>query len=278
MGPEVDPVTFVSCLWTGPRDDPRRYRVDLVDGELVNVGGGGEGLVYRAVRHFEGEEQVVALKMHTGLSFDDFERFELRASALAHIEHPHVMKLLEAFVGTALVDHGVSSDDEFSVMYTAAEWILGLPLPTALESANASSGLRWVAQVARATEFLHEFRSPATPEGVIHRDIKPSNVRITPDEQAVLIDFGIARPHQEGDFTEGAGTYLWRAPGVIGGPGEPGPTSGVWGVGALANWVLLGEPPRLDGAGAARERLTPAARDAGFVNPRGLAADISDLL
>jgi len=225
-----------------------------------------------------GVESLVALKMHTGLTLGDFARFTERARALTEIDHPHVMHLVDAFVGTALIDDDVPPDDAFGVLYTAADWIPGLSLPAALEASDKTSGLHWVAQVARAAGYLHAFRSPDAPAGVVHRDIKPSNVRITPDEGAVLIDFGIARPHEEGDHTEGAGTYLWRAPEVLGGPGDPGPASDAWGVGALAYWVLLAEPPRLEGAAAARELLTPAARNAGVVDPRGVGRHISELL
>jgi WD40 repeat protein len=249
-----------------------------VDGAPVDVGGGGEGLVYQARRTDGDQERVVALKMHTALTLDDFERFAERARTLSEIDHPHVMHLVDAFVGSALIDDDDPPDDAFGVMCTVADWIPGLSLPAALEATGAASGLHWVSQVARAAAYLHDFRSPEAPAGLVHRDIKPSNVRITPDEQAVLIDFGIARPHQEGDHTEGAGTYLWRAPEVLGGPDEPGPASDVWGVGALAYWVLLAEPPRLDGAEAARELLIPAARSAGFVDPKDLGRRISEML
>jgi WD40 repeat protein len=244
----------------------------------VSVGAGGEGLVYQARRTVAGDERVVALKMHTNLSFDDFEWFMARAEALSEIDHPHVMHLEDVFVGTALIDDDDPPDDAFTVMYTVANWIPGLTLPAAIEATSKSRGLGWVAQVARAAGYLHDFRSAEAPAGIVHRDIKPSNVRITPDESAVLIDFGIARPHQEGDHTEGAGTYLWRAPEVVGGPGEPGPASDAWGIGGLAYWVLTADPPRLEGAAAARELLVPAARAAGLVDAKGIGRSISRLL
>jgi len=244
----------------------------------VSVGAGGEGLVYQAVRTVAGDERVVALKMHTHLSFDDFEWFMARAKALSEIDHPHVMHLEDVFVGTALIDDDDPPDDAFTVMYTVANWIPGLTLPAAIEATSKSRGLGWVVQVARAAHYLHDFRSADAPAGIVHRDIKPSNVRITPDENAVLIDFGIARPHQEGDHTEGAGTYLWRAPEVVGGPGEPGPASDAWGIGGLAYWVLTADPPRLEGAAAAREILVPAARAAGLVDAKGIGRSISRLL
>lgn len=57
-------------------------------------------------------------------------------------------------------------------------------------------------------------------------------------------------------MTEGVGTYLWRAPEVLSGR-EPSSGAAVdaWGLGAVAHWMLLDNPPPLDGPGAARERL-----------------------
>jgi WD40 repeat protein len=235
--------------------------------------------VFQAHIRVGGLEHPVALKMHTNLTVADFGPFTERVRALAGIgPHPHVMRLIDSFVGTALIDEPDPSDDAFGIMYTVADWVPGMSLPAALEATSKASGMRWVAQVARAASYMHSFRSPDAPAGLVHRDIKPSNVRVTPDEQAVLIDFGIARPHQEGDHTLGAGTYLWRAPEVIGGPGEPGPASDAWGLGALAYWVLLAESPRLEGAAAARELLTPAAKSAGFADAKALSGRIAEML
>ena len=126
--------------------------------------------------------------------------------------------------------------------------------------------------------YLHSHRGPGCTNGVVHRDLKPSNVRIDQSGVAVLIDYGVARPHDVSDMTQGVGTYRWRAPEVVGGPGVPGPASDIWGLGALAYWVLLGGPPMLEGVPVARERLVPAAAAAGLVNPEALGVDIVALL
>src|ERR1022692_4681002 len=267
-----------SSLWTGPTEDPHRYRVDLSEEGLVSVGDGGEGLVYQAVRMVGGVSMDVALKMLTNLTLDDYERLAARSKVIAAIDDPHVMRQIETFVGTALLHRDRAADAEFDVLYSVAEWIPGDPIGTALEVAGTAVGLAWVAQIARGLNSLHSYYGPGAPDGIVHRDVKPSNVRITSDGDAKLIDFGIARPQAGTELTDGIGTYLWRAPEVVGGPGKPGIPSDNWGVGALAYWVLTGDAPRLEGAAAARERMVHSAATNQFPNPYRLATHIASLL
>jgi len=51
----------------------------------------------------------VALKMHTGLTMDDFGRLNERAQTLRAIDHENVMHLVDVFVGTALIDSDESA-------------------------------------------------------------------------------------------------------------------------------------------------------------------------
>lgn len=269
---------MTGSLWTGPRGDHRRYQVDLEQGELVSHGGGGEGLVYKAVTDLDGAPTEVALKLLTSLSLEDYERLAWRARMMAYVDSPHVMRQLDTFIGTALLDQPEVDNIDFDVIYSVARWVPGVPLEQALAVQGPTAGLRWVVQIARGVAALHSIRAEGAAEGLVHRDIKPSNIRITDEGSAVLIDFGIAKPHDHLDHTSGAGTYLWRAPEVIGGPGSPGPASDAWGVGAVAYWVIVGEPPRLEGAAAARERIIPAAKQSGLADPVGLGHHISSLL
>jgi WD40 repeat protein len=263
-------------LWTGPRQDPRRYRVDLTNGALHAAGDGGEGLVYRAVTITDGAAREVALKMHTTLAIADFDRLNERARILLSVDHPHVMHLVDAFIGTALVDTEDPNDADFNVIYTVAEWIPGDSLVVARASAGPVHAMHWTGELARGVAYLHAWRGAAAPAGMVHRDITPTNIRITPSGTAVLIDFGIARPHEAGDMTRGAGTYLWQAPETVGGPGTP--ASDAWGIGAVAFWMLSGGPPPAGGPDVVRARLAGLARQAGFSDPVGLARHVARLL
>ena len=62
--------------------------------------------------------------------------------------------------------------------------------------------LTWIGQICDALIYMHSRQPP-----VIHRDIKPANIKITPQGNAVLVDFGIAKL-----YDPAAGTRTGRAP------------------------------------------------------------------
>ena len=196
--------------------------------------------------------------MLTALPVDDYGRVAQRGAIFAEVEHPNLMHQVNTFIGPPLTTEESPDARDFGIIYSVADWVPGADLDDAVDGVDARTALGWVGQIAHAVEFLHDVRTDLAPHGIVHRDIKPSNIRITPAGRAVLIDFGVARAFEATDLTSGVGTHLWRAPEVVGGVGEPGPASDAWGIGALAYWVLLREPPPLDSAASARERLVPA--------------------
>lgn len=161
-----------------------RYRI------VKLLGQGGFGAVYRA---WDLQLNLAcALKQNTELGHHSARRFAREANILAKLRHPNLPRVIDHFV---LPDRG---------QYLVMEYIDGEDLDAKLEKANGPLPeelvLGWADQILDALDYLHHQQPP-----IIHRDIKPANIRITPQGQAVLVDFGIAKiydPNQK--TTEGS--------------------------------------------------------------------------
>ena len=188
------------------------------------VGAGGMGKVYRGERADDAFEMDVAIKL-----------IGSRRSALAdHLRHEcQLLARLDDPGVTRLIDAGVTDEDEpFLVM----EWVEGEDLELWLgEHIDLEARLNLFREVAEAVAHAHQ-------RLIVHGDIKPGNIRITPEGRVKLMDFGVARL-LEGDAGKPGGitalTPAFAAPEQIEGE-ETTPTSDVWALGALLNWLLTG--------------------------------------
>ncbi len=143
---------------------------------VEEIGAGGMGVVCRAWD--ERLERDTAVKFLPEVFATDTERLarlEREAKILASVSHPNV---------AAIFGLEVDGDRRFLVMEYVEGETLAVKLargPLALEEA-----LEICRQIAEGVEAAHE-------KGVIHRDLKPANVKITPDGQVKVLDFGLAR-------------------------------------------------------------------------------------
>ena len=148
------------------------------------IGAGGMGEVYRAQDTRLCRD--VALKVLPEVFARDPERmarFEREAKVLASLNHPNIASIygLEESNGArALVMELVEG-------LTLAERVKQGPLPL-------DEALPIAKQIAEGLEYAHE-------RGIIHRDLKPSNVKLTPDGQLKVLDFGLAKA-LEGETSE----------------------------------------------------------------------------
>jgi len=142
------------------------------------IGRGGMGAVYLAVRDDEQYQQQVAIKLvKRGMDSDYIlRRFRHERQILADLSHPNIARLLDG--GTT--DNGLP----FFVM----EYVEGVPID---EYANEHKlpiveRLKLFCVVCAAIAHAHRHL-------VVHRDIKPGNILVTADGTPMLLDFGIAK-------------------------------------------------------------------------------------
>jgi hypothetical protein len=152
---------------------------------LAPLGAGGMGVVYRARDTRLGRD--VALKVLP-------EAFARDADRMARLEHEaHVLATL-SHSGIAAV-HGLEPAEHGPVL--VMELVEGEGLDTRLARGRipVPQALELARQMAAALESAHA-------KGIIHRDLKPSNIRLTPEGQVKLLDFGLARALATGEDRE----------------------------------------------------------------------------
>ncbi|MEO5860076.1 MAG: protein kinase [Pyrinomonadaceae bacterium] len=200
------------------------------------IGRGGMGAVYRAVR-VDGEfDQTVAVKLiKRGMDTDMIlRRFRRERQILASLNHPNV----GYFLG------GGSTDD--GLPYFVMEFIDGLPLYKFCNKNKLSIRERLLIfrQVCWAVAAAHEAQ-------VIHRDLKPSNIMVREDRKPKLLDFGIAKmldPDLSATDGEPTATQMramtpeYASPEQI--SGDPvGPASDIYSLGVILYELLSGHRP-----------------------------------
>jgi Tol biopolymer transport system component/tRNA A-37 threonylcarbamoyl transferase component Bud32 len=140
------------------------------------LGAGGMGVVYRARDSKLGRD--VALKLlpdRTAADAERVARFEREARALAALHHPHIATLfgMEEFDGRHFLVMELVEGE------TLAERLARIAIPI-------NEVLRLAREIADALEAAHD-------KGIVHRDLKPANIKITVDEHAKVLDFGLAK-------------------------------------------------------------------------------------
>jgi serine/threonine protein kinase len=161
---------------------------------LERVGQGGMGVVYRAEDTMLGRQ--MAIKVLPEAFAEDPERmarFEREAKLLASLSHQNIATI-----------HGLeeANGKRFIVMElvegkTLAQRLAKGPIPL-------KESIEIARKIAEALEAAHG-------KGIIHRDLKPANVKITPDGNAKVLDFGLAKAYAE-DAVSRTDADLSRSP------------------------------------------------------------------
>jgi serine/threonine protein kinase len=195
---------------------------------LTRLGGGGMGVVYKAWDLKL--DRFVALKFLTpslSADRDAKRRFIQEARAASALDHPNV---------AAIYDFNETAEGQlFIVMpFYAGET---LKQKAARGAQPPAEVLAYAVQVARGLAKTHE-------AGIIHRDVKCANVLVTPQGEAKILDFGLAKLADQQLTKTGAamGTIAYMAPEQA--RGEPiDPRADLWSLGVVLYELLTGKLP-----------------------------------
>lgn len=191
---------------------------------------GGMATIHRA-RDLDTNE-VVAVKILSGRSVRDMERFSAEAVLLAELTHPGIVRY---------VAHGVLPDGD---LYLAMQWLEGEDLSARLLRPQLLS----IADTVRLATTIALALGAAHARGIVHRDVKPSNIFLIDGgvEDVKLLDFGIARLGFGRTFATRTGTLLgtpgYMAPEQAQGRKDVDAAADVFSLGAVLFECLTGQP------------------------------------
>ena len=145
---------------------------------VQEIGRGGMGTVYLAVRADDEFQKRVAIKLIKRGMDTDFivRRFRNERQILASLDHSHIARLL---------DGGTTED---GLPYFVMEYVEGQPIFQYCDYHKLTivDRLKLFREVCSAVHYAHQ-------NLVIHRDLKPSNIQVTAEGVPKLLDFGIAK-------------------------------------------------------------------------------------
>jgi len=192
-------------------------------GRLLGVGGFAE--VYLG-EHIYLKTPAAIKVLHMHLKDDILQQFLTEARTIAHLEHPHIVRVLEFGIEgtTPYLVMGYARNGTIRHKYPKGKIV---PLPFLI---------RYTRQIADALQYAHN-------HNVIHRDIKPENILLGRKGEALLSDFGLAivTSSADRDAYGQAGTTLYMAPEQI--QGNPGPASDQYSLGIVVYEWLSGLLP-----------------------------------
>lgn len=181
----------------------------------------------------EDEQTVEVPSEGAAAKVEQFRRkFIKEAHNISQLNHPNVIHVSEVF-------------EENNTVYYAMKYLEGGSLRDLVRRQGKPLGeaqaLRYVRQIADALNYMHK-------RHICHLDVKPANIMLDGEDNAVLIDFGIAKRYND------KGQESTTAPlGISKGYTPPeqyqdmlhdfSPTSDVYSLGATLYFLVTGHDP-----------------------------------
>jgi serine/threonine-protein kinase len=220
-------------------------RVEVFEARRLNqyqlkgrIGAGGMGVVYLAEHQLL--KRPCAIKLIAPDRAGDpkaLARFEREVRTTARLSHPNTVEIY---------DYGRTDDGTF---YYVMELLSGLSLADLVERHGPLPPGRAIFLLRQACGALAE----AHAAGLVHRDLKPANIfaarRGHLHDFVKLLDFGLVLPPPDPSTVEPsrdghiAGSPLYMAPEQVTGAARPDARADLYGLGAVAYYLLTGRAP-----------------------------------
>ena len=222
-----------------------RYRV------IRTLGHGGFGITYLgeqagtacqvAIKEFymsdfcERDRTTLHVRLGTSGSRELVERFLQKflkeANCISALDHEGIVSVIDVF-------------EENGTAYYVMTYLQGASLADRVREGAMceDSALRYIRQVASALEYIHSRR-------IMHLDVKPGNILLDENDNAVLIDFGLAKQYDDSGIQTSStpvGISAGYAPleqYVKGGVGTFSPASDIYSLGATLYKLVTGSTP-----------------------------------
>jgi len=198
------------------------------------IGKGAMGQVYKAVQ--PSLNRVVAVKVlppDQGKNPDRVERFNREAQAVAMLNHPNVVQIID-------------KDQDGDLLYFVMEYVPGSSLDVVLRQRRLSlpEALKVFKGVCRGLDAAHR-------QSITHRDLNPRNILVSEDLSTVkLADFGISRVESislvEGTLSTSQlslGSLHYMAPEQARDPAAVDQRSDIYSAGVVLYEMLTGRLP-----------------------------------
>jgi serine/threonine protein kinase len=143
---------------------------------LQRLGAGGMGEVFLAYDdRLDRNVAIKRIRPEAGTSPERRERFRREARISARLNHPAIARIYD-----------ILTDGELE--HIVMEHVEGTDLSALVERGplDAHRVLGLARQLAEGLDAAHR-------QGIVHRDFKAENVLVTPEGQAKIVDFGIAK-------------------------------------------------------------------------------------
>ena len=195
---------------------------------------------------------IVSVDENKGLYSKQKEKFIREARRIHALNHPNIVKVLDAF-------------EENDTAYYVMNYIDGQSLAHMSRPIHEEVAKDYLRQILSALEYVHN-------RGLLHLDIKPSNIMIDRQGNAILIDFGASKQLDTTSMTTSGIAYT---PGYA--PIEQmnnnekglGTHSDMYSLGATLYNILTGRKPP----------MPSEIMDEGFPTfPLGLSSEVASLI